>query len=174
MEETFYIPGLRHMRVFESVARLHSVSRATSVVNLSQPAISQAIANLEERFGARLLERHHSGSLPTEYGEILLFRIHRMHLLMLQAIQEFVASAAVGHKFDAETTLGKITVTQIRSLIAVSENISFDQASRSIGISKPQLQRAARDLQKLLRGPLCPRPTRDDDDAAGQCARAPV
>lgn len=154
MEEVFSIPSLRHMRVFESVARLQSVSRASSDVNLSQPAISQAIANLEQRFGVRLLERHHSGSLPSEYGEILLFRICRMHLLMLQAIQEFAASAVAVHKLDAETTLGKITLTQIRSLIAVSENISFDQASRSIGISQPSLHRAARELEKLLRGPL--------------------
>jgi len=154
LEDTSYIPSLRHMRVFESVARLHSVSRATSAVNLSQPAISQGTANLEERFGVQLLERHHAGSLPTEYGEILLFRIHRMHLLMLQAIQEFVARSAGGHKFDAETTLRKITLAQIRSLIAMSESVSFDQASRSIGISPPSLHKAARDLEELLHAPL--------------------
>ena len=154
MEETFSIPSLRHMRVFESVARLQSVSRASTAVNLSQPAISQAIANLEDRFGVRLLERCHTGSLPSEYGEILLFRIRRMHALMLHAIQEFAASAAATHKFEAETTLGKMTLTEIRSLIAVSENISFAQAAQSIGIAQPSLQRAARDLEKLLRGTL--------------------
>jgi LysR family transcriptional regulator, regulator for genes of the gallate degradation pathway len=158
--EKFSIPSLRHMRVLESVARLQSVTRASSAVNLSQPAISQAIANLEERFGVRLLERHHTGSLPTGYGEIVLFRIRRMHMLMLHAIQEFAASAVVGYKFDAETTLGKITVTHIRSLIAVSENISFDQASRSIGVAQPALHRAARDLEKLLRAPLYGRSAR--------------
>jgi LysR family transcriptional regulator, regulator for genes of the gallate degradation pathway len=160
LEESYSIPSLRHMRVFESVARLQSVSRASSAVNLSQPAISQAIANLEERFGVRLLERHHTGSLPSEYGEILLFRIRRMHMMMLHAIQEFVANTSVGHNFDPETMLGKITLTQIRSLIAVSENISFDQAARSIGISQPSLHRAARDLEKLLRGPLYTRVAR--------------
>lgn len=160
MEESYSIPSLRHMRVFESVARLQSVSRASSAVNLSQPAISQAIANLEERFGVRLLERHHTGSLPSEYGEILLFRIRRMHMMMLHAIQEFVANTSVGHNFDPETMLGKITLTQIRSLIAVSENISFDQAARSIGISQPSLHRAARELEKLLRGPLYTRVAR--------------
>jgi LysR family transcriptional regulator, regulator for genes of the gallate degradation pathway len=160
LEESYSIPSLRHMRVFESVARLQSVSRASSAVNLSQPAISQAIANLEERFGVRLLERHHTGSLPSEYGEILLFRIRRMHMMMLHAIQEFVANTSVGHNFDPETMLGKITLTQIRSLIAVSENISFDQAARSIGISQPSLHRAARELEKLLRGPLYTRVAR--------------
>ena len=139
---------------------MQSVSRASSAVNSSQPAISQAIAKFEERFGSRLLERHHTGSLPSEYGEILLFLIRRMHMLMLHAIQEFAANTSVGHNFDAETMLGKITLTQIRSLIAVSENISFDQAARSIGISQPSLHRAARELEKLLRGPLYARVAR--------------
>src|SRR5258708_10763597 len=142
------------MRVFETVARLQSGSRASAAVNLSQPAISQAISNLEEHFGVRLLDRHHTGSLPTDYGQILLFRIRRRHMQMLHAVREFAASAVGGPKFDAETMLGKITRTQIRSLSAVANNISFDQASRSIGISPPSLHRVARELEKLLRGPL--------------------
>ena len=148
------------MRVFETVARLQSVSRASEAVHLSQPAISQAVANLESQCGVRLLERHHAGSVPTEYGEILLFRIRRMNHLMVQAVSEFFASVAAGPRPAAETLLGRITVTQLRGLIAVSENVSFDQAARSIGISEPSLHRSARDLETLLRRPLYVRGSR--------------
>src|SRR5690348_13399082 len=64
MKENLSMPNPRHLRVFDVVARIQSVSRASAAVHLSQPAISQAIANLEEYFGVRLLERHQMGSMP--------------------------------------------------------------------------------------------------------------
>jgi LysR family transcriptional regulator of gallate degradation len=160
VQENFLIPNLRHLRVFESVARLNSISRASSSLNLSQPAISHAVASLESRFGAKLLERNRSGSFPTEYGNILLFRIRRMHHLMAQAIDEFLAETSNGPRLDVNTTAARLTLTQIRSLIAVSENLSFDHAARSIDVSEPSVHRAARDLENLLRRPLYVRASR--------------
>lgn len=154
VQRSFPIPNLRHMRVFEAVARLNSISGASGSLNLSQPAISHAIASLESRFGVKLLERNRSGSLPTEYGNILLFRIRRMHHLMMQAINAFLAEVPSGPKLDANTTVGRLTLTQIRSLIAVSESLSFDHAARSTDVSEPSVHRAARDLENLLRRPL--------------------
>ena len=48
------LPSLRHLRMFEAVARLESLSRAAAEVNRSQPAVTQALANLEKTFGATL------------------------------------------------------------------------------------------------------------------------
>jgi DNA-binding transcriptional LysR family regulator len=142
------------MRVFEGVARLESICRASGSLNVSQPAISQAIAKLESRFRVKLLERNKSGALPTEHGEILLFRVRRMHTLMVQAIRQFLAEVITGPRLDAQTILTQITLTQIRSLVAVSENQSFEHAARSIEVSQPSVHRAARDLENLLGRPL--------------------
>jgi len=150
LEETFSVPSLRHMRVFESVARLQSVSRASTAVNLSQPAVSQAIAGLESHFGVELIARRNTGSIPTKFGEILLFRVQRMQRQLHEGVQELL-SAAGGHTQNVESISNKITVTQIRSLVAVSENISFDQAARSIGVSQQSVHRAAREIENLLR-----------------------
>jgi len=149
MDNDFAIPNLGHLRVFECVGRLRSVSRGSEAVNISQPAVSQAIASLESHFGVKLMTRCNKGSVPTEFGAILLFRIQRMQQLMRQGVEEFL-SAAGGHEHNAELIVKKITATQIRCLIAVSENISFVQASRSIGVSSAAVHRSARELENLL------------------------
>src|SRR5262249_50088762 len=49
-----------------------SMGRAAGALNMSQPAVSNAIAGLDHTLGVRLLDRHHEGIDPTEYGRALL------------------------------------------------------------------------------------------------------
>src|SRR5690606_30769725 len=55
---------------------------------------------------------------------------------------------------DAGPLERKITEAQVRSLVAISESVSFDQAARRIGITEPSLHRSARTLERVLRRPL--------------------
>jgi LysR family pca operon transcriptional activator len=47
----------RHVRCFIEVARLSSVGQAAATLNISQPAVSKTLRELEERLGAALFER---------------------------------------------------------------------------------------------------------------------
>jgi DNA-binding transcriptional LysR family regulator len=76
-----------------------------------------------------------------------------MQELLCRGVQDFLPGTG-GHEQNVELIAKKITVTQIRSLIAVSENISFVQAAQSIGVSPAAVQRAARALENLLRKKL--------------------
>jgi DNA-binding transcriptional LysR family regulator len=49
--------SLRRLRVFESVARLRSFSRAAAEVHLTQPAVSMQVRQLEHEVGLPLLEQ---------------------------------------------------------------------------------------------------------------------
>ena len=144
------LPSLRQLHVFEAVARHKSISHAATVVGLSQPAVTQAISALESRFGARLFERGRRGSHLTDFGKLLLARAERLFDLMRQGLRLFLASQS-NEPADIDILSGKITATHIRCLIAVSENLSFDQAARSIKVSQPSLHRAARELERILR-----------------------
>jgi len=151
MKEFERLPNLRHLKVFETVATLKSVNQASASTNLSQPAVTQAISNLEGKFGVKLLDRGHRGSYLTPFGRILLVRTERLFDLILQSLEDLFGSSPLTERVDLASLIGKITTTHIRALVAISENLSFEQAARSIGVSQPSLNRAARDLERHLR-----------------------
>ncbi|MFZ5957780.1 LysR family transcriptional regulator [Pseudomonas knackmussii] len=58
--------------IFSVVAQERSFTRAAAKLNMSQPALSRAMRQLEERLGVRLLARTTRSVSPTEAGERLL------------------------------------------------------------------------------------------------------
>ncbi|HTN63935.1 MAG TPA: pca operon transcription factor PcaQ [Devosia sp.] len=61
---------LRHLACFLEVARLKSVGNAAQSLNISQPAASKTIQELEELLGASLFDRSHRSLSLTAYGEV--------------------------------------------------------------------------------------------------------
>jgi molybdate transport repressor ModE-like protein len=62
----------RRVLTFRAVAHQRSFSRAARELALSQPSVSNQVAQLEREVGARLLERRPGGLRLTREGEILL------------------------------------------------------------------------------------------------------
>jgi len=60
------------LAIFSMVARERSFTRAAAKLGMSQPALSRAMRQLEERLGVRLLARTTRSVAPTEAGEHLL------------------------------------------------------------------------------------------------------
>lgn len=56
---------------FKKVVEAGSISKASRLLFISQPALSQSIKLLEQQYGVEILERHHLGIRPTAYGDIL-------------------------------------------------------------------------------------------------------
>ena len=65
---------LRDLHVFFTVVQWGSLARAAAHLRVSQPAVSQLIADLEHSLGARLFDRSSRGVVPTIYGRALLAR----------------------------------------------------------------------------------------------------
>src|SRR5260370_2884410 len=63
---------LRDLHVLLTVVEHGSMAKAAVQLNVSQPAISDAIATLEAALGVRLLDRSRRGVEPTSYGAVLL------------------------------------------------------------------------------------------------------
>jgi LysR family nitrogen assimilation transcriptional regulator len=59
----------RQLRYFVAVVEAGSISRAAATVHVAQPALSQQIADLEERVGISLLLRTPRGVKPTPAGD---------------------------------------------------------------------------------------------------------
>jgi len=63
---------LRHLEAFVEVARQKSVSRAARSLNLTQPAVSRTLRELEEICGAALVEKDGRGIRLTHQGGMFL------------------------------------------------------------------------------------------------------
>ena len=63
---------LRHLRYFAAVAEHGQVSRAARALYLTQPALSQALSQLERNLGFALFERMPHGMQLTPAGREVL------------------------------------------------------------------------------------------------------
>lgn len=122
-------PNLRHFAALAATVRYGSVNRAARAINLSQPALTQAIKGLEDVLGVTLFERNTRGMTPTEPGLLLAAR--------------------------AESALGlvgspRVTGTQMRAFIAIARHGSYASASTELKISSASLHRAVADLSVAL------------------------
>ena len=75
-------------KIFYYVALNGSISKAATSLYISQPAVSQAIKNLEEQLGGQLLIRTKKGITLTDEGniffqyikkELKIFKMVKMH-----------------------------------------------------------------------------------------------
>ena len=63
---------LHDLHVLMTVVQAGSMSKAATLLNTTQPAVSRSVAVLERTIGVRLLERSPHGIEPTTYGRALL------------------------------------------------------------------------------------------------------
>ena len=148
------IPPLRQLRAFFAVAKSQSVTRAAKVINLSQPAVTQLIANLELSLDAPLFSRTPTGSYLTNLGDIFLARIQRVLNHMEDALCEPLIGAPFATRDQVRSMLIKISSHHVRALLSIADSSSFDEAARGLAISQPSLQRAARELERIVERPL--------------------
>ena len=63
---------LRELHILLIVVQSGSMAKAAEHLGISQPAVSEAIADLEAALNVRLLDRSRRGVEPTAYGGALL------------------------------------------------------------------------------------------------------
>jgi len=83
----------RHLQVLVRLAELGSVKRAAESIGLTQPAVTQLLADLERLLGVALFHRHSRGVLPTAACRDLL-PLARQSLAGLHATAEALAERA--------------------------------------------------------------------------------
>jgi DNA-binding transcriptional LysR family regulator len=66
---------LKHLEVFRNVCKLHTLRKAAAASNMTQPAATKLIHELEDMFHVVLFQRNRRGMQLTPHGEILLRHI---------------------------------------------------------------------------------------------------
>jgi DNA-binding transcriptional LysR family regulator len=89
---------LRHMEILLAVVETGSMAKAGTKLAISQPAISRAVAEMEQTLGVPILDRSPQGVEPTQYGRALLNRGIAAFDELAQAVKDidFLADPTVG------------------------------------------------------------------------------
>ena len=69
---------IRQLRYFVTIVEQGSITGASEILNVAQPALSLHLKNMEEDLGTRLLIRSRTGVVPTEAGILLEQRARRI------------------------------------------------------------------------------------------------
>ena len=128
--------NLRHLYAMAKIVELGTIAAAAGKVNLTQPAITQAIARLEGQLGAALFDRKPQGMAPTEPALLLAPRV--------EAAMRQIGSSHV-------------TMARMRALLALADAGSYTGAAEITGLSMPSLHRAVADFSLAARRRLVER-----------------
>jgi molybdenum-dependent DNA-binding transcriptional regulator ModE len=115
---------LRDLHILFAVVQWGSMAQAARHLAMTQPAVSESIANLEDALRVRLLDRSSRGIEPTIYAHALLKRGRVVFDELRQGIQDI--------EFLANPTVGEVRVacSDYRATILDSLSVSSMQARR--------------------------------------------
>lgn len=111
--------NLRQLRAFVSVAHLRSFTRAASLLNLSQPALTVQIRRLEEALSARLLDRNSRTVELTRVGRELLPVFQRVLSELDNVVADTHDLAAYRHGVVRIAALPSVAAGVLADAIAV-------------------------------------------------------
>ncbi|WP_068085020.1 LysR family transcriptional regulator [Novosphingobium rosa] len=134
----------RALRTFHQVCQTGSISGAARSLNISQPSVSAAIAQLESKLGARLFERTRAGIVLTPEGEALAARARMLDHLLRDA-QSDVTAAQKG--LGAPLRVGGTPGALVSLLPRALELMEAHQPRLTLNV----LERPDRDLLAMLR-----------------------
>ena len=83
---------IKRLNAFVKIVDIGSITRASAILHIAQPALSQQITTLETHFGKALLLRSKRGVVPTESGKVL-YRHFQLILKQLDQAELEISSA---------------------------------------------------------------------------------
>lgn len=147
------LPSLSQLRAFASVAESRSISRGAADLARSQPAVTQAIGNLEVSMGAPLFIRQRSGLVLTDAGLILQNRTIRYFAEMRGAVLECGGDRGwTGPQVNA--IVNRLTRSLTTALLLIDEFGSLAYAAKLLGQREATVRKAVGVLEAELGMPL--------------------
>lgn len=140
---------LKALRCLAAVAAHGSTMRAADAVNLSQPAVTRAVLEIERQIGQRLFDRNGRGMTATALGLRVATRIERLQDQLRLGASEAQLLSQVPVRFvpTAERFAASVVPASLRALLAVAVLASESRAAESLGIRQPAVHRSLSALE---------------------------
>lgn len=84
---------IRKLHSFVKIIDIGSITRASAILHIAQPALSQQVAGLESHYGKPLLVRSKRGVVPTEAGKVL-YRHAQIILRQMEEVELDIQTAS--------------------------------------------------------------------------------
>jgi DNA-binding transcriptional LysR family regulator len=112
----------RDLQVFFAVMQSRSMAKAATQLGMTQPAVSDIVAGLEQMFAVRLFDRNPRGVEPTIYGRALLKRGRAAFDELRQGIRDI--------EFLSDPTTGELRIGCPASVLAGTLSLAVERFSR--------------------------------------------
>lgn len=142
--------NIRQLKQFVAIAQSGNISRSAKDQNISQPALTRSLKNLEEDLGVELIERRANGVFLTVYGEHLLDYAHcivsdservRREISAMKSGRRGQISVGVGPAFSTgvmssviEKLLSSGSQLEVRLVEGFVEDLCADLRSGSLDV----------------------------------------
>ncbi|WP_423407936.1 LysR family transcriptional regulator [Heyndrickxia sp. MSNUG] len=129
--------NLEHLKTFIAAAKYESFSQAGKMLNLSQPAVSHQISQLEAYYNKQLFIRakrkivlSEAGKTLYDYGQQLLALNDKLESLLAEG------DSSQTIKIGCSNTIGECLISKmVQDFIKLNQDISSDQIQITIGTS---------------------------------------
>lgn len=130
---------LKQLRYYVTAAELGGISKATHILNVSQPSISAAIAHLEAEFGIDFFVRHHAKGLSLTQAGRRFFRAAKRLLADADRLDQYVTE--LSRELSGPVEVG--CVLTLAPLIMPSVIASFRDRHSNVRINCRELDHGA-------------------------------
>lgn len=122
---------LRHFQLFLALDEQRNLHRAANQLNMSQPAASKLLSDLEANLGIRLFDRHPRGLTPNWYGEIMIRHAHSMLSALRHTGEEL---NALGEGNAGTVAVGTVMAPAVTLLTSAIERVHRDRPGLKISV----------------------------------------
>ncbi|MCW2241972.1 LysR family transcriptional regulator [Azospirillum canadense] len=123
---------LRHLQLFTALDEQRNLHRAAASLNMSQPAASKLLGDLEEALGIALFDRHGRGVEPNWYGNLMI-RHARMILSELQEAGDELNTLLAGH--SGSVSIGTVMAPAVELVVPVINALSREHPGLKIAVA---------------------------------------
>lgn len=138
------------LRTFLVIARYHTLSAAARSLHVQQPTMGRRLEALEQRAGAKLLQKTPGGYVLTEAGEAVLGNVERIEMETL-AVERLIAGKDVRLEGTVRLTTVDTLAAEVLSPVLAAFRLSHPAvqvevvaAARSLSLTKREADVALR------------------------------
>lgn len=121
----------RHLRILLAVVRQGSFSAAAQMLNMTQPSISIAISQLEDRLKCKVVNRDRKGATLTREGQILLRHAIAMEEILTGAVAEI---DAISNGIEGPISIGGTTGAFLAMVPPVLAQLQADAGALDVSL----------------------------------------